>query len=83
LLHEHAAEDALELKFAVMFEPAERQLQKTQVLFCSKNFLSAISKAGRDDTFDKQLGYFLGGDGVDDARTPPKAESGSQAKALA
>ena len=79
LLHEHASEDALELKFAVVLEPAERQMQKTQVLFCSKNFLSAISKAGRNDTFDKQLGHFFSGDGVDDmVESENAAESGKR-----
>src|SRR5229473_3780998 len=67
LLHEHAAEDAFELKAALRLESPWWQLQQAQIFLCVENGFGFIVEAWRGDAFDEELGDFPGSRRVDHA----------------
>ena len=67
LLHQHTAQDALELQFMIELKAVGRQLEKAQILFRGEDGSRPLVEAGSGDAFGEKLRYFLCRCGVDHA----------------
>ncbi len=67
LLHEHSAEDSLELQFAFGVKPVCGKFEQAKIFLCRENPLCSGIETGSGNALDEKLCHFFGGGRVDGA----------------